>query len=422
MDTLGDAEIVVIGGGGVGCGVAHSLCQAGKTDVLLLEKNDALAAETTSQAAGLVGQVRTSIERVKLAMWSVRTFSEMEAEPEAKPGWRQVGSLRVALTDERVAEFEQMKTVAEEAGLETSFISNGDAKAKWPMFDFSPAKLVLWCPSDGYLQPNDLAMAYAHRARQKNVRLVTGVTADGIRTENGRVIGVDTSQGAIACDTVINAAGAHAWHIAKMVGLELPIFPVRHEYFVSVDAEGMKPELPVMRVPDASLYLRAEINGLLLGGWEPESLSLMPDDFENGQMPPRVEEDWDVMGWFIEQIAPLYSKAADLGVRSIFKGWPTFVPDGKFIIGESRQLKGFVMAGGCNAHGVSGSAGIGRHVVESMLESEPSPYVRSLSPDRFLDGEWDARRRRPEVQMNAVMHLLYLAPSTDAHSYRQSCC
>ena len=144
MDTLGDAEIVVIGGGGVGCGVAHSLCQAGKTDVLLLEKNDALAAETTSQAAGLVGQVRTSIERVKLAMWSVRTFSEMEAEPEAKPGWRQVGSLRVALTDERVAEFEQMKTVAEEAGLETSFISNGDAKAKWPMFDFSPAILVLW--------------------------------------------------------------------------------------------------------------------------------------------------------------------------------------------------------------------------------------------------------------------------------------
>ena len=96
------------------------------------------------------------------------------------------------------------------------------------------------------------------------------------------------------------------------------------------------------------------------------------------------------MGWFIEQITPLYGKAADLGVRSIFKGWPTFVPDGKFIIGESQQLGGLVMAGGCNAHGVSGSAGIGRHVVESMLEPEPSDYVRSLSPDRFLDTEWDS--------------------------------
>ena len=215
MDTLGDAEIVVIGGGGVGCGVVHSLCQAGKTDVLLLEKNDALASETTSQAAGLVGQVRTSVDRVKLAMWSVKTFSEMEAEPEAKPGWRQVGSLRVALTDERMAEFEQMKTTADEAGLETAFISNDEAKAKWPMFDFSPAKTVLWCPSDGYLQPNDLAMAYAHRARQKGAHLATGVTVEGIRMENGRVTGVDTSQGAIACDTVINAAGAHAWHVRK---------------------------------------------------------------------------------------------------------------------------------------------------------------------------------------------------------------
>ena len=398
MDTLGDAEIVVIGGGGVGCGVVHSLCQAGKTDVLLLEKNETLASETTSQAAGLVGQVRTSVDRVKLAMWSVKTFSEMEAEPEAKPGWRQVGSLRVALTEERVVEFEQMKTTADEAGLETAFISNDEAKAKWPMFDFSTAKKVLWCPSDGYLQPNDLAMAYAHRARQKGGHLATGVTVEGIRMENGRVTGVDTSQGAIACDTVINAAGAHAWHVAKMAGLELPIFPVRHEYFVSVDAEGMKPELPVMRVPDASLYLRAEINGLLLGGWEPESLSLEPDDFENGQTPPRVEEDWDVMGWFIEQIAPLYGKAADLGVRSIFKGWPTFVPDGKFIIGESSRLKGFVMAGGCNAHGVSGSAGIGRHVVESMLEPLPSDYVRSLSPDRFLDNEWNVAEAQAKAK------------------------
>ena len=219
MGKLGDAEIVVIGGGGIGCGVLHSLCQAGKTDVLLLEKNEALASETTSQAAGLVGQVRTSIERVELAMWSVKTFSEMEAEPEAKPGWRQVGSLRVALTDERVAEFEQMKSVADKAGLETAFISNDEAWAKWPMFDFSPAKSVLWCPSDGYLQPNDLAMAYAHRARKKGAHLATGVTVEGIRTENGRVTGIDTSQGVIACDTVINAAGAHAWHVAKMVGL-----------------------------------------------------------------------------------------------------------------------------------------------------------------------------------------------------------
>ena len=122
MDTIGDAEIVVIGGGGIGCGVLHSLCQAGKTDVLLLEKNEALASETTSQAAGLVGQVRTSIERVELAMWSVKTFSELQEDERAPAGWRQVGSLRIAMNEQRVKEFSRMADVAGQAGLEVEFI------------------------------------------------------------------------------------------------------------------------------------------------------------------------------------------------------------------------------------------------------------------------------------------------------------
>src|SRR4029077_420706 len=116
------AEIVVIGGGAVGCAVAYSLSKAGKTDVLLVEKEPTLAAVTTPQAAGLVGQVRNSVERTKLAMWSVKTFSQLERDEQAKPGWRQVGSLRVALCEERVDEFHRMKQVADKSGLEVDFI------------------------------------------------------------------------------------------------------------------------------------------------------------------------------------------------------------------------------------------------------------------------------------------------------------
>ena len=87
-----------------------------------------------------------------------------------------------------------------------------------------------------------------------------------------------------------------------------------------------------------------------------------------------------------------------LGLRSVFRGWPTFTPDGRFIIGPSRQLSGFVMAGGCNAHGVSGSAGIGRHVVESMLKDTPSDYVRSLSPDRFAANGWNWETAQRDAQ------------------------
>jgi glycine/D-amino acid oxidase-like deaminating enzyme len=216
--------------------------------------------------------------------------------------------------------------------------------------------------------------------------------------KDGCVKGVETEQGSIDCEMVINAAGAHAYHIAKSVGLELPIVPVRHEYFVTVHAEGLEPTLPVIRIPDSTLYLRAEINSLLCGGWERKGVSTDPRQFELDSNPPPVDTDWDVLGWFAEQLAPEMPQVDQLGVRSVFKGWPTFTPDGRFIVGESSRVKGFVMAGGCNAHGVSGSAGIGRHVVESILERDPSPYVKSLSPDRFTRERWDWQTARSSAQ------------------------
>ena len=398
MPANQQAEIVVIGGGAVGCAVAYSLAQAGKNDVILLEKEENLAAATTPQAAGLVGQVRNTVERTRLAMWSVETFSKLQENEKANPAWRQVGSLRIALCDERVAEFEHMKAVADEAGLEVDFIDNDAAKKLWPAMDFRRVRAVLWCPSDGYLQPSDLAMAYARQAREMGVRINRNSPAAGIVVKDGRVCGVQTPDGNIECQTVVNAAGAHAWHIARCVGLELPIVPVRHEYFVTVEANGLDPSLPVIRIPDSTLYLRAEVNALLCGGWEPAGQSLNPADFSLDADPPPVDPDWEVLGEFAEQLQPEIPQVSQLGIRSVFKGWPTFTPDGRFIIGESSRVKGFYMAGGCNAHGVSGSAGIGRHLVESMLEPDPSPYVKSLSPDRFTEESWDWTEARKQAQ------------------------
>ena len=111
-----------------------------------------------------------------------------------------------------------------------------------------------------------------------------------------------------------------------------------------------------------------------------------------------MEEDWEVLEFLGENVLPQVPAINELGIRHISKGWPTFTPDGRFIIGESSKVKGFVMAGGCNAHGISGSAGIGRHLVESLIESDPSPYVKNLSPDRF-DGEWDWDEARRQAQL-----------------------
>ena len=127
-------------------------------------------------------------------------------------------------------------------------------------------------------------------------------------------------------------------------------------------------------------------------------MSVDPTKFPLDVDPPAIAADWDVLGQFAEQLEPEIPQVSQLGIRSVFKGWPTFTPDGRFIIGESSRVKGFFMAGGCNAHGVSGSAGIGRHLVESMLESDPSTYVRSLSPDRFTEQSWDWSSARQQAQ------------------------
>jgi glycine/D-amino acid oxidase-like deaminating enzyme len=398
MSSVDRAEIVVIGGGAVGCAVAYSLAKAGKPDVLLLEKEATVAAATTPQAAGLVGQVRNTIERTKLAMWSVETFSQLQRDEHANPGWRQVGSLRVALCPERVDEFKRMKAVADQSGLECEFIDRAVAQQKWPAMKFDRAQAILWCPSDGYLQPSDLTMSYVAHGRHLGARFQTKTAARRVLLTNGRVTGVETDAGSIECEMVVNAAGAHAYHIARSVGLELPIVPVRHEYFITVHAEGLQPDLPVIRIPDSTLYLRAEINSLLCGGWERAALSTDPRQYAVSANPPPIDPDWDVRGWFAEQLSPEMPQVEELGVRSVFKGWPTFTPDGRFIVGPSSRVPGFVMAGGCNAHGVSGSAGIGRHVVESILEADPSPYVKSLSPDRFDLEPWDWESARRQAQ------------------------
>ncbi|MCZ6795791.1 MAG: FAD-binding oxidoreductase, partial [Planctomycetota bacterium] len=219
-----------------------------------------------------------------------------------------------------------------------------------------------------------------------------------ISVEGGRVRAVVTDRGTIGCRTVINAAGAHAYHVALLAGLELPIVPVRHEYLVTVECEGLHPSLPVVRIPDATLYLRAEMGALLLGGWEPRAVSVDPRKFSLERPAPDITEDWEVLAAFGKELSPLFPRVNELGIRSVFRGWPTFVPDGQFIVGESSRVRGFVLAGGCNAHGVSGSAGIGRHVVESLLDDEPSDYVKSLSPDRFAAGSWTWERAKRDAQ------------------------
>jgi glycine/D-amino acid oxidase-like deaminating enzyme len=405
MSQLLDHEFIVVGGGAVGCGVAYALARAGHPDVLLIEQGPDVGQVTTSQGAGLCGQPRDSVERVRLAMHSVSVFRELQKDPDVKPDWNEVGSLRVALSEKRAEEFRRLKEIADQAGLEAALIDRTEALRLWPGMEFKKATAILWCPSDGYMTPECVVHAYQHQARKLGVRFLTGTAVEGLLLANGRVTGVRTKQGEARGRYVINAAGAHAWHIARLGGLDLPIFPVRHEYFVTVPMEGLSPGLPCFRIPDLTLYGRVRDRGLLLGGWEPRSMHTDPMGYELTGTPPTIAPDWNVLGGFEKSFADLFPRAQGAEKKFVGKGWPTFTPDGRFIIGESSRVKGFVMAGGCNAHGISGSGGIGRLLVESLFEPKPSDYVRSLSPDRFTESSWN--RAQAEAQAARVYETYY---------------
>src|SRR5207237_132874 len=181
------------------CGVAYALAKAGKTDVLLLERAIDLGQATTSQGAGLCGQVRDSAERIKLAMHSVATFRELQRDPGVKPDWHEVGSLRIALTDKRAEEFRRLKQAADDARLETSLIDRKEARRRWPLMDFTNATAVLWCPSDGYMTPSCVVKAYEHQCRKLGVRFAVSTPVEEITVKSGHVSGVKTHHGSAEC-------------------------------------------------------------------------------------------------------------------------------------------------------------------------------------------------------------------------------
>jgi glycine/D-amino acid oxidase-like deaminating enzyme len=397
VSVVAESEIVVVGGGAIGLGVAYSLARAGRTDVLLLERERDVAQVTTSQGAGLCGQVREDVDRVRLAMHSVATFRELQEDPDAAPDWHEVGSLRVAISTERVEELRRLQAVAEQAGLEVALLGRDEAASLWPL-DFSKVAAVLWCPSDGFMTPLAVANAYEHQCRRMGVRFGLGTAVTGVTVKDDRVVAVQTDRGDVRCDVVIDAAGAHAYHVARLAGLELPVFPVRHEYYDTVPLPGLRPELPCLRIPELTLYGRAVGDSLRLGGWEADALSLDPRSLAADEPPPAVEPDLPVLDGFEHAFARLYPDARGAARRRVGKGWPTFTPDGRFVIGESSRVRGFALAAGCNAHGISGSAGIGRLLVESLFDEQPSDYVRSLSPDRFTETSWDWAAARRSAQ------------------------
>src|SRR5215510_8102556 len=223
------ARAVIIGGGIIGCSTAYHLAKLGWRDVVLLERHK-LTSGSTWHAAGLVGQLRTSANITQLLKYSVELYAKLEQETGQATGWKMNGGLRLACNTERLTEIKRQATTARSFGLEMHILSPAEAKKLWPPMVIDDVVGAAYLPTDGQANPADIAQALAKGARAAGVRIVEDCRVTGIKTKNGRTVGVSTTLGDVTADVVVNCAGQWAREVGWFAGVSVPLQAVQHQY------------------------------------------------------------------------------------------------------------------------------------------------------------------------------------------------
>ena len=397
-------RVCIVGGGVLGCSIAYYLARMGCREVLLLEKTE-IGAGSTSQAAGLVGRLRSSSLMTQLMQLSVRNLKALKDETGEDPDFHEVGSIRIALTAAREEELRRQVVFGKRHGLDIDLIEPAEARRLVPALDTEGVRAMTYIPDDGFVDPYLLTMAFAKGARQHGVVIRRGVAAEGILIEDGAVAGVVAGGEQIRAHWVVDAAGAWTEQVGEMAGVRIPQFPVRHQLWVTADLAGVRPDQPVVRIPDAYTYVRPEVRGLLIGFFEPASIGVDPRtlarDFEMRFLP----KDDRVLTTWAPALGARFPTLLDAPIVRGCAGLPTFTPDGRFILGEAPTLKRFVIASGCCAHGIMTAPAVGQLVAELILDGKPSLDLGPLSPGRFDPEHRD--RPRLKAACEAVYNAYY---------------
>jgi 4-methylaminobutanoate oxidase (formaldehyde-forming) len=370
----------VVGGGVGGCAILYWLARLGWSDVVLVERAD-LTSGSTFHSAGLVGQLRSSLSLTRMMMESVELYRTLADEVGLETGWREVGSLRLASSDERMEEIARQASSAKTFGLPLELISAAEARELFPPMSVDGVLGAAFLPTDGYVDPSQLTFALAEGARRRGAEVSTQTRVTGIATERGRVTAVETDKGTIETEVVVDAGGIFAGELGALAGVVVPVVPMAHEYLV-LKPSGLPLDMPTMRDPTLLVYFRPESGGLIMGGYErhcaPWSLDGIPADF-NGKL---LEEDWPRFEELMENAIVRVPSLADMEVVRLVNGPEAFTPDGEFILGPS-DVRGFWVAAGFCAHGLAGAGGMGKLVAEWIVEGSPSLDVWHMDSRRF---------------------------------------
>ncbi len=384
------ARAVVIGGGVVGVSTLYHLAKMGWSDVVLIERKE-LTSGSTWHAAGLLPLFNLSYSVGKLHQYSVGLYPTLEAETGLNAGFSQVTNIRLATTQDRMDEYNYYVGVARTIGVDVNYLTADEVKAIWPLCNTDGIIGAIQHPDDGYIQPADLTQALAKGARQRGATIYRNTTVTGIAQKpNGEWV-VSTDQGDISCEHVISCSGNFARQTGAMVGLDLPVVPVEHQYIVTEQHPAIMerrrqglPEMGVLRESDASYYMREEAGGLLLGPYEIGA----PGCYIDG---PDANSEYELFPDALERLEPYIMAAmnrvpafGEVGIKKVYNGAIAYTPDGSPIVGPAWGLKNFWLNEG-HSFGVTAAGGAGWQLAHWIVDGEPTIDMMGVDPRRFGD-------------------------------------
>jgi sarcosine dehydrogenase len=366
------ARVVIIGGGIIGTSTAYHLAKLGWKDVVLIERNK-LSSGSTWHAAGLVGQLRSSANITQLLGESVKVYRTLEEETGLATGWKMNGGLRLACNQERWTEVKRQATTARSFGLEMHLLTPSEAQKLWPLMDVADVIGAAFLPTDGQANPSDITQSLAKGARKHGARIFENTEVLSVEVVKGRVASVETSQGRIACEYVVNCAGQWAAEVGRMVGVTVPLVSVEHQYMVTEPIEGVTSSLPTLRDPDRLTYYKEEVGGLVMGGYEPNPIAWAVNGFPKNFEFQLLESNFDHFEQLMELALGRVPALQNAGIKSLINGPESFTPDGNFILGEAPEVANYYVGAGFNAFGIASGGGAGKVLAEWIIGGE-APY------------------------------------------------
>jgi sarcosine dehydrogenase len=358
MPLPSHAQFVVIGGGIIGCSTAYHLARDHKADVIVLEQGS-VTSGSTWHAAGLVGQLRSSASITQVLKYSVELYKKLEAETGLATGWKMTGCLRLATNEDRWTEYRRLATTARSFGMDMELVSPAEVKRMWPLMEVGDLVGASWLPTDGQASPSDITQSLAKGARMAGATFHEGVRVTGFQMDGDRIVAVETTDGTVQCETVVNCAGQWARQVGAMAGINVPLQPVKHQYIVTEKIDGLAADAATIRDPDRLTYFKEEVGGLVMGGYEQNPIAWttgdVPDDFQFRLF----DDDWDHFEQHLTQAIARVPALETTGVRQMINGPESFTPDGNFILGVAPECRNMFVGAGFNAFGIASGGGAG---------------------------------------------------------------